>query len=170
MDKLARDKATSAQQYYKKHHNDFSQPINTLFIGNTRVDEQIDVSDQFGAKIIPGFFPGEIIVSSIVEEDTTEEENESSAEVLPESFSLRQNYPNPFNPSTRITFSVPYSSRVSLAVYDGMGRELELLTDQVYPAGTFSVEWNAGEFPSGIYLYRLETNDWTETRKLILQK
>ncbi|MCJ7812451.1 T9SS type A sorting domain-containing protein, partial [bacterium] len=85
-------------------------------------------------------------------------------------FSLSQNYPNPFNPSTIIRFSLPKSLLVSLKVYNFHGKEVNTLISEYRHAGKYEVKWNAEDFPSGIYLYRIETEDYVETRKLILQK
>jgi len=75
---------------------------------------------------------------------------------LPTEFALGQNYPNPFNPSTTIRFALPMETRVTLRVYDMLGREVALLVDGVREAGTYETTWNATGFASGIYLYRLE--------------
>ena len=89
---------------------------------------------------------------------------------LPVTMKLFQNFPNPFNQSTIIQFSLPKTSQVRLNICDVLGRNVRTLIDDNRHAGKHVIEWNARGFPSGIYLYRLETNDWTETRKLILQK
>ena len=93
---------------------------------------------------------------------------------LPLQYSLSQNYPNPFNPSTTINFSIPAveTSRwvVSLKVYDISGREVATLVDQQLTPGTYSVEWNASNHPSGVYFYKLSSADFTQTNKMILIK
>ncbi len=89
---------------------------------------------------------------------------------VPRDFSLSQNYPNPFNPSTKIKFSIPAALGVRLFVYDNLGREVAVLVDQKLSAGSFEVGWNAFDFPSGVYYYRLSTPDFSETKKLILIK
>jgi hypothetical protein len=88
---------------------------------------------------------------------------------------LQQNYPNPFNPSTSIRFSVAQSGHVSLKVYNVLGVEVASLVNEQKGAGTFSVKWNAGGLPSGMYLYRLsETSDdgqvFEQAKKLVLLK
>ena len=70
-------------------------------------------------------------------------------------FRLAQNYPNPFNPSTRIQYSLAKQSRVSLGIYDILGREVAILADGIREMGSHEAEWNAEGVPSGIYLYRL---------------
>jgi hypothetical protein len=86
----------------------------------------------------------------------------------PKVFSLQQNYPNPFNPSTRISFSLPSKSFVSLKVFDLIGREVATLVSEVLSAGSYAKQWNAIDMPSGIYFYRLQADKFTETKKLIL--
>ena len=94
-------------------------------------------------------------------------ENNNSASVK---YMLSQNYPNPFNPSTDIRFEMPVLSDVKLAVYDELGREVTVLLNSKLSAGSYSYHWNASGYSSGIYFYRLETNNFVETRKMILVK
>ncbi len=89
---------------------------------------------------------------------------------IPNKFSLSQNYPNPFNPVTNIHFAIPKSSFVKLIVYDMLGREVESLVNENLNAGTYNAEWNASNFSSGVYFYRLQTDRYTETKKMILVK
>ncbi|MBN1634787.1 MAG: T9SS type A sorting domain-containing protein [Ignavibacteria bacterium] len=99
---------------------------------------------------------------------------------IPEIFSLEQNYPNPFNAVTSIKFSVPLSHThlvtlspchlVSLKVFDLLGREVATLINENLQSGTYEVTFDAGELPSGIYFYRLSTNNFSETKKLVLLK
>lgn len=89
---------------------------------------------------------------------------------IPSSFSLSQNYPNPFNPKTIINFQMPKSNYVKLIVYDAMGREVSTLVNEKLNPGTYEVEWNASNFPSGIYFYKLQTESLSKTKKMILVK
>lgn len=89
---------------------------------------------------------------------------------MPDQFELRQNYPNPFNPTTNIEFSIPRAADVKLVVYNQLGQTVATLVNEQFSAGSYSVDWNAGELPSGIYFYRLSANDFTQTRKLLLAK
>jgi hypothetical protein len=89
---------------------------------------------------------------------------------LPNHFSLEQNYPNPFNPTTNISFSVGTYGYMSLRIFDILGHEVATLANEIKPAGTYQVEWNATGFPSGVYFYRLNSGSYSETRKLLLLK
>lgn len=89
---------------------------------------------------------------------------------IPSAFSLNQNYPNPFNPKTVIRFSLSVVSNAVLKVYDAMGREVETLVNESLQPGTYSVDWNASDFPSGVYFYRLQTESFTETKRMTLIK
>lgn len=86
------------------------------------------------------------------------------------SFRLKQNYPNPFNPSTTLSFYIPTKSFVSLKIFDLLGREKETIVSQVLPAGEYTREWRAIGYPSGIYFYRLQYDNYKETKKMILLK
>jgi photosystem II stability/assembly factor-like uncharacterized protein len=85
-------------------------------------------------------------------------------------YNLSQNYPNPFNPSTSIEFSIPNTSNVSLTIYDMLGKEVLKLLDEKKYMGTYKVNFNAANLASGIYVYRLETNEFSDSKKLILLK
>ena len=96
--------------------------------------------------------------------------NERLDSSIPKSPSLKQNFPNPFNPMTTIEFSVPRSGDVSLIIYNVNGGQIERLVNGDMPAGKFTVVWNATEFASGIYFYRLQVGDFVQTRKMLLLK
>lgn len=85
-------------------------------------------------------------------------------------FNLEQNYPNPFNPSTTINYSIPNDGFVKLAVYNILGEEVSTLVNNVQSAGNYSIDFNASELPSGIYLYRIDTQNLSLSKKLILTK
>jgi len=85
-------------------------------------------------------------------------------------FSLSQNYPNPFNPSTKINFSVPKLSFVTLKVYNVLGKEVTTLVQEEKSPGSYSVEFNASNLPSGTYFYRLQIGDVAETKKMMFLK
>ena len=89
---------------------------------------------------------------------------------LPKSFSLEQNYPNPFNPSTTIEFSIPRQSFVTLKVYDLLGRDVTTLVNEELQVGSYKTQFNASKLASGVYLYRLNVNGITQTRKLTVMK
>lgn len=91
-------------------------------------------------------------------------------ESVPNSFALTQNYPNPFNPSTKISFALPEASDVTLTVFSVTGREIATLASGQHAAGTYEVSFDASNLASGLYMYRLETNNFTETRLMSLVK
>jgi len=88
----------------------------------------------------------------------------------PKRFELHQNYPNPFNPVTRIKFAIPRQSFVTLKIFDITGREVLKVTEAEMNAGTYSYDWNASGFASGIYFYRLTGEGFTDTKKMMLLK
>ncbi|MDQ3194508.1 MAG: T9SS type A sorting domain-containing protein, partial [Bacteroidota bacterium] len=96
-------------------------------------------------------------------------ENNNSA--IPSSFKLEQNYPNPFNPNTIIKYNCPELSTVSLKVYDALGNLVVRLVNEEQKAGSYSVEFNGSNYPSGIYFYSMYLNgDLMQTNKMILLK
>jgi len=86
------------------------------------------------------------------------------------SFSLAQNYPNPFNPSTNIIISIEKESHVNLTVYDITGRLVKTLADKNFTRGTYRVTFDGSELPSGVYFYRLQADNFTETKKMLMVK
>ncbi len=95
---------------------------------------------------------------------------EEDKNVLPSSFSLSQSYPNPFNPSTTIEYDLIKDTDVTLNIYDILGRNVATLVNQKQPAGRHNAIWNAGAYSSGIYFYRIQAGDYTETKKMVLMK
>ncbi len=89
---------------------------------------------------------------------------------MPKSYSLDNNYPNPFNPSTVISYQLPMTSKVSLRIYDLLGREIATLVNGEQSAGWKEVQWNASGFASGIYLVRMQAGSFVETKKILLTK
>jgi len=88
----------------------------------------------------------------------------------PNSLELNQNYPNPFNPSTTISFKLPEPGIVTLKIYNLLGEEIASLVDNYKQAGIHTFNFNAEGLPSGMYLYRLSTNGFTETKKMLFMK
>lgn len=137
---------------------------NTTFYWRVNATNQYGTSDySAGAR----FTTGEGIALSV----------EASGEV-PREFALRQNYPNPFNPSTSISFQLSAVSFVKLSVYDELGREIAALVNEEKSAGVHTVSWNAQNFPSGVYLYRItarqtdgkQAGDRIDSKKMLLVK
>ncbi len=91
-------------------------------------------------------------------------------EEVPVSYALEQNFPNPFNPVTVIRYQLPVTSRVTLKVYDNIGRLIATLTDDVQEAGYRSMEWNASNIASGVYYIRMTAGAFTEAKKMLLMK
>lgn len=86
------------------------------------------------------------------------------------SFSLEQNYPNPFNPATTISFSLPQAAYMTLKIYNILGEEVATVLAEFRPAGMHKISWNPNNLPSGVYLYRLQTDENILTKKLLFVK
>jgi Secretion system C-terminal sorting domain len=91
-------------------------------------------------------------------------------DALPHTFSLAQNYPNPFNPTTSINYSLAEKSHVELSVYNVLGQKISTLVSKEQTAGEYSAPWDASQVASGVYFYRLETEKFTSTKKMMLVK
>jgi alpha-tubulin suppressor-like RCC1 family protein len=89
---------------------------------------------------------------------------------LPSEYSLEQNYPNPFNPNTIIKYSIPEEGYIRLVVYDLLGKEVSVLVNGLHKAGSYEVQFQAGNLTSGVYIYRIEATNYTASKKLMLMK
>lgn len=95
--------------------------------------------------------------------------------ILPDKYELTQNYPNPFNPATRIAFTVPTESEVQLIVYNVLGQQVKVLVNESVESGRHEVNWDSDDesgnrVASGIYFYRITTDDFTDSRKMVLMR
>ncbi len=81
---------------------------------------------------------------------------------------LLQNYPNPFNPTTTIIYRIPELSFVTLKVYDVLGNEIKTLVNEEKTAGNYEIDFGGKELPSGVYFYKLNSNNFSMTKKMIL--
>ena len=124
-------------------------------------------------RIVPVFVPPSLIKALLASLIRTDDQN--GIEILPQKFHLSQNYPNPFNPTTTISFSLPTRSDVTLTVYNILGQEVAEIVNQSLPAGEHQIDWdgkdaNGSSVSTGIYLYRLVTDDFVESKKMVLLK
>ncbi len=99
-----------------------------------------------------------------------EELSVASETHMPIHYSLNAAYPNPFNPVTSIAYSLPQNGNVELIVYNIQGRQIETLINDFQTAGYYSINWNATSYPSGVYLIRMESGEFTQTQKVVLVK
>ena len=89
---------------------------------------------------------------------------------LPRESELEQNFPNPFNPATNITYTIPQSGNVRLAVFNLLGQEVALIYEGMQTSGTYTFEFKNTELPSGIYFYRIQAPGFVETKKMVVAK
>ena len=89
---------------------------------------------------------------------------------LPTEFQLDQNYPNPFNPTTAFSFTLPTAAHVALSVFNVSGQKVATITDQDYKAGVHNVTWDAAQFASGVYFYKIDAGLFSDVKKMVLLK
>jgi len=143
----------------------------------TWVKESIDLADYLGEEIKirfllksdgfiteDGFYVDDINVTALIITDI-----EPISSTISD-YKLSQNYPNPFNPKTKIRYSVPQSSIVVIKVFGILGNEIETLVNEEKSVGTYEITWYSEQLPSGIYFYRIQAEDFAETKKMILLK
>lgn len=131
---------------------------NTIILHNNRIANLY--LQEFKARYIEAGGTDEVLITDIQAKD----------DILPKEFLLDQNYPNPFNPVTRIHFEVPEMQKVELSVYDILGRKVKELYNDFTPAGSYTLDFRAENLASGLYIYRLTTNNFSISRKMILLK
>jgi hypothetical protein len=119
--------------------------------------------------VYAGTFGGSVWRRGYSELLSPNEIHQTSSEI-PDKFSLSQNYPNPFNPVTQINYELPVTNYVSLKVYDALGNEVETLVNEKQNTGSYSIDFNASILPSGIYFYKLVSEKYSETKKMVLVK
>ena len=102
--------------------------------------------------------------------EITSVSDDNSSQQMPKIIQLSQNFPNPFNPVTTISFSLPKDDKITLTIYNTLGQKVAILADDVYSAGNYSMQWNAGNYSSGIYIYTIQSGNQHITRKMILMK
>lgn len=90
--------------------------------------------------------------------------------VISDNYLLHQNYPNPFNPVTQIKYNLPKAGFVTVKVFDILGKEVAQLVNEYNTAGTYEINWNAMQYSSGVYFYKIETKDFSQTKKMMLVK
>jgi hypothetical protein len=91
-------------------------------------------------------------------------------DLIPTKYALKQNYPNPFNPTTTIVFSIPKTEFVTLKIYNLLGQEVTTLVSDKLTPDNYKYVWNAANYSSGIYFYKLETDQYVKIKKLIFLK
>ena len=143
---------------------EFSSGFNTSKNANTEIVSEagqnfVGVSRNGNTVVTGGFFSSHPQIFTGV--------NNMEAAV-PGKYELYQNYPNPFNPSTVISWQLPVKSHVLLKVYNVLGKEVSTLVNEVKPVGKYKVIFNAGNLASGVYFYRLITDSFSKTKKMIL--
>ena len=128
------------------------------------IDPTTAVGDTIGSTGVQG------ITGLAVHDTVVVRITDDTKQTLPTVYALRQNYPNPFNPTTTIEFDLPRNSKVTLKVFNILGEEVVTLLSASLPSGSYQYEWDASDYASGVYLYRLEAEGFVQTRKMILMR
>lgn len=135
------------------------------------VTDWVDIADQEVTLSIDSNLDGEYDDSkSLTSMPVSSSEESERMQDIPEGFELAQNYPNPFNPTTQISYSLPGQTHVQVTVYNTLGQEVATLVNETKNAGRYEVSFDASGLSSGVYIYRLQTDSYTETRQMMLIK
>ncbi len=147
------------------------KPANTLF-DKAVYNSEIWLADGIGEYYEYSSENGVLrsLVSCVINGDTLFTSVRDNKTAALNSFKLFQNYPNPFNPVTNINYNIPERGKVVINVYDILGRKVAGLVNEVQSAGFHSVSFDAGNLPSGIYIYRIVAGRYADSKKLVLLK
>ncbi|WP_290660184.1 T9SS type A sorting domain-containing protein [Ignavibacterium sp.] len=161
------------------YYMDFVIPAPILdSIYTTQQIERIDIADLDGngvMEIIPQYFlskgwPESYEYRSVFLKRNNLSDIEDKEPTFPKAYQLYQNYPNPFNPTTKISWQSPVNGQQTLKVYDVLGREVATLVDEYREAGSYEIEFDATNLSSGMYIYRLQSGNYSDVKKMILSK
>ncbi len=159
-------------------YNIYRSPQSPVIINNQNLISHT-TQNSYSEQIIMTGTKYYYVVTAVYNEGESSPSNEVSVTItdvqtyngdIPSEFSLSQNYPNPFNPSTKIRFSIPELTGVSLKVLDVLGCEMTSLIRQELGKGNYEVDFTGNKLPSGIYFYRLQAGEFIKTKKMILMK
>lgn len=155
----------------------FPIPIEIKFSFTTGSDTTVRVMNSTNNQMYSFFFyrqPTSVVFdpnsSIVIKTATLTMGIDENGNYTPDKFELYQNEPNPFNPVTNINYDIPKNSHVKLVVYDLLGKEIKTLVNENKTAGRYMVSFNGMNLPSGLYLYRLETDNFTQVKKMMLVK
>ncbi len=142
----------------------YTRSISYMFITNSGTQFSVEAADTTSPNsgVIPIY--GITFINSNVTAINQADNN------IPQNFLLDQNYPNPFNPSTQINYSIPSAQKVTLKIYDELGKEVATLVNTEQAAGNYTVDFNASEFASGVYFYSIQAGNFMQMKKMILMK
>ena len=151
----------SATEYYK---NVWSMLYTNKSIGEIFFESMNNNSSFSEKRKFNIFGDPSIVLKSDITADITDRIN------IPDYFELEQNYPNPFNPTTKINYNIPHNGNTTLKVYNVLGKEVVDLVNEYKQSGFYSINFDAGNLPSGVYFYMLSNGNFTKTKKMILLK
>ena len=159
---------------FENHIVNGSGELTTYWIDSVSLQQNsvcyYDEKDQTKSLLIDYNNDGTIDSTISTIETVTDLGREIFNNIIPSDYYLSQNYPNPFNPSTKISYSIPHTSFVSLKIYDILGREIRTLVNEEKSPGNYEVEFYGSNLSSGIYFYRIQAGGFNETKKFILLK
>ena len=141
----------------------------TNFSGST-MSNLISIDKSTGVGTVIGSTGFSLVSGLIMKGEVIVGINENTTPQTPSDYALMQNYPNPFNPSTKISWQSPIAGHQTLKVYDVLGNEVAILIDEYRNAGSYDVDFNASEIPSGVYFYQLKSGSFVQTRKMLVLK
>ncbi len=161
------------------YYGDGNPCVTGAFMGNECCflcgDGQIDNEEECdpGSTIGPYVYNPSSDNTCACNDDCTCSESDSmeiNTQIIPDYYNISNIYPNPFNPVTSITYGLPENTDILIKVYDMTGQQITTLVNTFQTAGYHIISWNASSYPSGVYLIRIDSGDFTQTQKVVLVK
>jgi hypothetical protein len=152
------------------HADSLNDTTDILHLWNDRLSDKFGLIRRGGGDTFETTYLKGVFINGVLYGDTTLISSLTEIQDHPSEIILNQNYPNPFNPVTKISFQIPKTEHVKLDVYDTSGRLVETILDKNIPAGHHIVEFEDKNLSSGIYIYRIKTKKYSETKKMIYLK
>jgi len=145
---------------------------NAMTIAVGPLDIDAGATEKIGFAIVSGANLSELITNTVTAKNkyAATISVKQISELIPNKYELYQNYPNPFNPTTIIKFAVPKNDFVRLKVYDILGKEVAVLLNGELEAGFYEFTFDASRLSSGMYFYKVETNNFVDTKKMLFIK
>ena len=148
--------------------NEVEDEIYISFVGITELEQLVFAEFEFDIQ-------EQSEMQSVIAEVVFNESNITPAKEIilyetPEKFELTQNYPNPFNPSTRISYSLPEQAKVTLVVFNTLGQKVSEIVNETQDPGKYTVDWDASQLSSGVYIYRIQAGEFVQTKRMMLIK
>jgi hypothetical protein len=155
------------EKFFKVGNTAYTQGTISFTMGEDSTNAEIYIWTDDEAQ----FFADDFLLVKMIEPEGAQAIDDQASDLhLPKSYALNQNYPNPFNPTTALSYQLAEMSNVNLSIYNMLGQKVATLVNERQQAGTYQIEWDAGNLASGIYYYTIKAGAFHQVKKMVLMK